>query len=356
MFNSKLLSIDIGTKNIKIIEAKQNGEKIIVDKAFTVKTPENCFDDGNIVNMITMKQKIEEVLKKENLKSKRVVVTSKSTSLITRVIEVPFQKKDKEFNSLINYEIQQYLPINFEDYITKYIKLEDFEKDEVKMTRVRVAVYPKIVAKAYWDLVTELKLNPVALQISSNSVAKLFYRNNTMINDENISSKETVVIIDIGADYLELNFILNGQLKFTRILSGGGSYLDANIASELFIQEEEAENKKINMCDLSLDEHSEHPEAEIINNSVKLVVDRWISEIHRMLEYYRNLNKDETIKKIYLHGGSSNLKGLCEYMESALNTPIDKIESMDNIVLQEQASNITIENYLNAIGAVIRRK
>lgn len=358
MFNPKLLSIDIGTKNIKFIEVKHSGKKATVDKTFSIKTPENCFNDGEIVNMIAIKEEIEKALKEYKIKTKNAVIACKSTSLITRIIEVPFQKKMKGFDSLVSYEIQQYLPINLEDFIVQYRKLEEFERDGNKMCNVRVTVYPKIMAKAYLDLLKELKLTPTALDVSSNCITKLFSGKNILINNENVGFDETVVVIDMGSDFIEFNVISEGQLKFTRILSGGGSYLDANIASQLSMEESEAEQKKIEMCNLNTDNVSNYSETEEeqINGSIKLVVDRWINEIYRLLDYYRNTNREIKIKKIYLYGGCSNLKGLASYMEASFNISTVQINNMGTVNFVGSAVEAPIEEYLNAVGSSIRLK
>lgn len=354
MFNKNILSIDIGNKNIKLVEAKNEYDNITINKAITIETPENCFNDGEIQDVNMLKKEIAKVLKENKIKAKQVVCTSESTSLITRIIEVPLAK-GKELDALVNYEIQQYFPVNSENHIIKYSEIEEYEKDFVNICKVRVVVYPKAMAKGYWELVRGLKLTPVALDVSSNCITKLFNHNDGgIINRENYSLDKTVVVIDLGYDYLQLNIISNGVLEFTRTTSGGGSYLDANIASQIYLKEKEAEEKKINLCDLEEDDNSSNTEAEIINNSIKMVVNRWVREIDKMIEYYKNKNKDKIIYGIYLHGGTSNLKGIEKYMQFMLNMPVSKIKTMSCILSNSLDIENDLERYLNAIGATIR--
>lgn len=351
MFNPKLLSIDIGSKNIKLVQGIQKGKNVVVEKAVIVDTPRDSIQDGGIKNIDAIKEVLLQVINNQNMKAKRVVFSTKSTSIITRIIEVPLAKP-MEMDTIIKFEMEQYLPINFEGYILKYRKLYEVKNEKGKKCRVSVAVFPKETAKQYLDLAKELKLTPYALDLTSNCINKLFSKD-TMINSENYSLKETVVVIDLGYDYLELNIISNGILEFTRIISGGGSYLDANIGSQLYIDDKEAEFKKIRFGNLNRDTNSENLEEDMINNSIRLVVDRWIREIDRMLDYFRNTNKEKMINNIYLHGGSSKLKGLSEYMEVMLNMKIRKIENMNNILVSS-SGEINKESYLNAIGGIIR--
>ncbi|QGU95772.1 type IV pilus assembly protein PilM [Clostridium bovifaecis] len=352
MLNPKLLSIEIGSKNIKLVQGIQKGNNnVVVEKAAMVDTPRDSFHEGSIRNTDAIKEVLSQVIENQNIKAKRVVFSTKSTSIITRIIEVPMAKP-KELDAIIRFEMEQYLPINFEDYILKYRKLDEVKNEEGKKCRVSVAVFPKEMAKQYFDLAKELALKPYALDLTSNCINKLFSKD-TMINSENYSLKETVVVIDLGYDYLELNIISNGILEFTRIISGGGSYLDANVGSQLYIEDKEAEFKKIRFGNLNGDANPENLEEDMINNSIRLVVDRWIREIDRMLDYFINTNKEKVINAIYLHGGSSNVKGLPKYMESMLNIKVRKIEDMNNILISS-SGEINKESYLNAIGGIIR--
>jgi len=364
LFSKKAISIDIGSKNIILVEGKCEGDKVIISKIVTIETPKDSFNDGEIINIDEIKDSISESLKENNIKSKNIIFTSKSTSIITRIIEVPWVK-GKELDSLIKYEIEQYLPIDFQEYITRYKLLEEFTKDEVKMVRVNVVVYPKAMAKAYWDLAKELKLTPLALDLSSNAVNKLVTRKNTFINLEELNKEETICMIDFGYDQIELNIISNGILEFTRILPGGGSYLDANIGSEFSVGEKEAENKKIMYGNLSgdvdlfkegLTVNEDFFEAETINASIRLVLDRWNNEINRMLEYFRNRFKDRSISKIMIYGGTSELKGMDKYMQSVLGVTVEKVQNISNIVLEASLKEISIVSYINAIGGIIRIK
>ncbi|MCY6959300.1 pilus assembly protein PilM [Clostridium brassicae] len=354
MFDNKFVSFDIGTKNIKIIEARLMGKskKIIVDKAVLIDTPENSFKDGKISDIDTIKEVIDSTLRKDDIKAKKAFCVSKSTAVINRIITLPLAK-DKELEELAKYEIEQYLPINLDEYIVKYKKIEDFEALDEKMCSISVTVYPKNTAKGYWNLMKELKLDPMALDVSFNCIAKLLtYSPDTVINKKNYRLEETAAVIDLGHDFIELSIISGGKLLFTKILQGGGGYLDANIASQLFIEENDAEEKKIQLCDLNEESNLNYPEAEMIRYCAKIVVERWVRDIERMLDYFKNKNKDKTISKIYIYGGSSNIKGIDRFLENILHIPVEVINQINSIAMDND--DIDIKMILNAIGTIIR--
>ncbi|MCJ7691328.1 MAG: cell division FtsA domain-containing protein, partial [Clostridiaceae bacterium] len=254
--------------------------------------------------------------------------------------------------------------------IMQYKILEEFEEEDIKKAKFTVVVYPKIMADAYYKLIKELNYNAVALDISSNSINKLFIED-IKVNDENYSLEDTVAVIDLGCDFINVNIITSGNVKFTRIITYGGAHIDVDISKQLSISEEEAEKQKIKYCNLESDFLNDI-QSSTINNIVKSQVKNWIHEIERLFNYYQSTGQGNKIDEIYIYGGSSNLKGIEIFMKDALNLPVIKIQSLSNIngskinvgkgnksktdIFKEDSSKVDVElnKYLNAIGAIIR--
>ncbi|MBZ9624857.1 pilus assembly protein PilM [Clostridium sp. FP2] len=359
MFNSKVLSLDIGSKNTKIVLGTQNKKNVIIEKAITMITPLGCYNDGNILDITKFKSEISDVLQVENIKCKRIIITSKSTSVITRDIGIPVAKKE-DMDAIIKFQMERYLPIMFDDYIMQYKILEEFEEENIKQAKITVVVYPKIMAEGYYNLVKELKGNAVALDISSNSINKLFTYD-IKVNDENYSLEDTVAVIDLGYDFINVNIISDGNVQFTRIINYGGSHIDIAIAKQLAISEEEAEQQKIEGCNLERESLSDM-QSSTINDIAKAQVRNWIQEIERMLNYYKSKEQGNKVDKIYIYGGSSNIKGIETFIKDVLNLPVTKIQSLSNVncskinetKLDPFKVKMELSQYLNAIGAIIR--
>jgi type IV pilus assembly protein PilM len=374
MFNSKVLSLDIGSKNTKIVLGNQSKKSVIIEKAITIPTPVGCYNDGNILDITKFKSEILDVLQAENIKSKNIIITSKSTLIITRDIDTPVAKKE-DMDSIIKFQMEKYLPIRFDDYVMQYKVLEEFEEVGVKKAKVTVVVYPKTMAEGYYNLIKELKGNAVALDISSNSINKLFTYD-IKVNDENYSLEDTAAVIDIGYDFINVNIITGGNVQFTRIITYGGAHIDIDIAKQLSISEEEAEKQKIECCNLEADSLS-NMQSSMINDIIKAQVKNWIHEIERLLNYYKNKEQGNKVDKIYIYGGSSNLKGIETFIKDGLNLPVIKIQSLSNVncskinaskvdqskkdIFKVESSKVDsarideeLSKYLNAIGAIIR--
>ncbi|MBU3182045.1 pilus assembly protein PilM [Clostridium psychrophilum] len=349
MFNSKVLSLDIGSKNTKIVLGSQIKKNVIIEKAITMITPVGCYNDGNIIDITKLKSEISDGLEAENIKCRNIIITTKSTTIITRDIDIPVAKKE-DMDAIIKFQMERYLPIKFGDYIMQYTILGEFEDDGVKMAKVTVVVYPKIMADGYYKLIKELKGNAVALDISSNSINKLF-NENIKVNDENFSLEDTVAVIDLGYDFINVNIISDGKVQFTRIINYGGANIDIDIAKELSISEEAAEDQKIKGYNFERKTLSDS-QSSMVNDIAKEQVKNWIQEIEKLLNYYKNKEQGNKIDKIYIYGGSSSLKGIERFIKDAMNLPVTQIQSLSNV----NCSKIDVElsQYLNAIGAIIR--
>lgn len=347
-----VVSIDIGADKIKFVLGKFAKDKVIIEKAFMVDTPEGSLGDGNLFNTVNLSKTIENALATAQVKIKDVNCTTNSTAVINREITVPKAAED-ELETLVKYEIQQYLPINMDDYIVQYNILEELNQDNLSKYRMLVVTYPHKIAKQYYELFNNSKLKPSVLDISYNSIKKLIGGIKT-INEIEYNMEEASAFIDMGADTINVNIYSNGQLDFSRIIKSGGSLIDRELSKELKSNLQESEKTKIELCDLNYSTFSEGSEQHIVNNIAKLVADEWSDELNRIIQFYRNKKVGNNISKVYIHGGGANLKGIDEYLNSKLNLPVEKISSLSNVEFSKTIDTSDLKRYLNAIGAIIR--
>ena len=68
----------------------------------------------------------------------------------------------------------------------------------------------------------------------------------------------------------------------------------------------------------------------------------------------KNKNLGKEIDTIYIYGGSSNIKGLCTLMTERLGIKTRRINGLNNIQISSKELNEPIEQYINAIGSLIR--
>ncbi len=116
---------------------------------------------------------INDALDSNNVKNDNVIFTTNSTSIINRTIIIPKVNED-EIESVIKYEVQQYLPINLEDHMIQYNVLGEKVIEGNEKLEVLIVVYPNKMVYSYAELVNKIGGKPYALDLNYNSKRKAY--------------------------------------------------------------------------------------------------------------------------------------------------------------------------------------
>lgn len=342
-----VLSIDLGTNFIKVAEGKYQKDKLSLNKVVQIPTPEGCIADGKIINAQAIIDVLSFLIKENSIRAKDVIFTTNSSSIINRDILIPVVQEE-EMETVIRYEIQQYLPINLDDYIIQFIVLDEIVDDTGAKLKINVTSFPERMANTYYNVVNALELNPYALDVTYNSINKLAnYSQYTSNNGQIIGG--TVAFVDMGATSINVAIFKNGKLDFTRMIKSGGDNIDYALSQSLNMSIKSTESLKIKDGDLL-----RNSEEDILNLTIRKSVDDILEELERILQFYSN-KSNTTIDKIYIYGGTSNLKNIEQYIKNKLNIAVDNIEDIPNIdFTSKDVINENLGQYLNAISAIIR--
>lgn len=342
-----VVAFEIGSKNIKIVEGKYSKDKLSVYKMAQVETPMAAIEDGAIIDERALVNVLQVAINQLGIKSKDAVVTSNSSSIIDREIIIP-AVDESEMESVIKYEIQQYLPINLDEYIVEYLVIDKLVDSEGPKLKVNVISYPKDMVNGYYKLIKSLGLNPYVLDVTYNSLKKIV--NHTGIIKNNGQVGGTVAFVDMGATSINVTIFKRGQLDFTRVIKSGGETIDQALSTRLDMSIKSTESMKIdkgNLLDIQEDDE--------INTIIKETVDEMIGEIEQILQFANNKN-GENVDEVVIYGGASKLRGLDVYMQRKLLKSIKRVFTLERIDMSTSAMpKEPIGEYLNAIGAVIRQ-
>ena len=343
----KVVAFDIGHTTIKIVEGIYYKGDLSVSKLLEVPTPKDAISDGAIVNKEALVYILQKTLAENSINAKDGICTNNSTSIINREILIP-KVQDDEIETVVRYEIQQYLPINLDDYVLQMNILGEDESEGSQKLNVRVIAYPDKMARGYYELLEELNLKPYALDVNYNALNKLTNYID-VINEYEYNPKDSIVFIDMGATSLDVNIYNEGILQFTRIIKSGGTNIDEILIEVLNVPKDEIEEYKEK--NISLKEDKLYVQNKLIIDEI----DEWIDKIEKIIQFYKNKNMRIDIDKIFIYGGSAKLKGLCEYMTSKLSINVEMIQSIPKININHNSiSYQRIDSFINAIGSIIR--
>lgn len=315
--SKKMITIDIGTYQVKVVEGSFNNNTIKVYKAFSISTPKGSYEDGKILSIGRLAQGIKEGLEQNGIKTKSAIFTIKSSHIIYREFLLP-QSKPKILEQMVEMETQQNLPVDINHYQVDYKVLESLRQDGELKYRVLAAAVPKELVQGYMNLFSLLHLKEIAIDLQSNSISKLM-NHCRRINNQVYVRDHTIALIDLGYQSTELTVLEWGIGKFNRTLPIGSRELDI---------------------------HSPNREQSFL---------LLLEEINKNFLYYTSRSSSNRINEIYFYGGMASFDPLLSYFKEKISSKVSYIQSMDHVQYEKIDKQIELKDYLNAIGALIRQ-
>ena len=351
---SNLIAIDIGSHSVKIAGGQRNGNKLKVSVLAKEQLPEGVFSGGRVQDPLALKSVIQGMIKSNHIKIKDAVVTFESQDIIKR--EMVVQKVDENDQmELVTYEVSQYLPIDIDAYVLQFKVIDEVEENSGVKLKILLGAMPKEIVKSLFDIIHECGLNPLYMDMHSNSMEKFLE-----YDFDSISSNKTLAFVDFGHEIIDISIYEKGVFKFNRLLKMGAGEFDKVLVDNLKITKLEAENRKKKTSVMGLktaslkDDLDENDVKAIVINDTNHYIDECVSEINKVFKYYTSRNVDNAIDKIYVHGGGAQFKDLAAFFT-------DKFEIATEIISRFNAIEIATKNpveelpvFINAVGALIR--
>ena len=338
-YKKPVVVFDIGQKDIKVLVGKKQKENLVVQKTFTIQTPTESLLDGKVLSEAILANALENGLKEQNIKIKDALVTVNSSQIINRELIID-KVEVEELETVVRYELQQYLPINLNDYQVQFIILDEFEDEEGFKYKIFVIAFPERIAKSYYQLLKIAGVKPLSLETTFTSLNKLL-SHTMMINEKPFNSKDVVAFLDLGATTIDVHIFKDGHIDLTRMIKSGGDDID-----QMLSYRHQIPLKSISKVKQNLDLMG-NIEDELVQTT-RLAVDNLISEIDRILQFYRNKSYRQ-IDHIYLYGGGAVLKGIDRYMSQQLNLNVETIKSWNDIKIDGD-----LANFINTLGSMYK--
>lgn len=228
----------------------------------------------------------------------------------------------EDISEHVGYEAQQHIPFPLEDIIYSYQVLPEREPGEQEVLLVAIK---KDVLDNLNTQVEDNGLNTLSVDCSITSLYNAYRI--SYPEDEG----ESVVILDIGAKTTDIIFSESGRF-FTRSVTAAGSFITNNIAREFNMNFKEAEQLKISSGMVSLGNGftDNMPEQEAaLATTIRTAMSRLSSEVQRTINHYRAQYKGTAPTKAYICGGGARLPYAVEFLQAALNIPVDYLNPLN---------------------------
>ena len=333
---NQLVGVDIGSYAIKVVEIELNKKGRFLKNFGIIGLPRHSIREGDIVEQEAVAEALKKLFKNLKIRNQNVAVALSGYPVMAKRISLPNSKRE-EIEATIHNQAEQYIPFDINDVNLDFDILDKEEtlsegedENEEKSLDVMLVAAKKDVINAYVNLLVAADLNPGVLDVD---VFALQNAAELIITDE----KEGYAIVNVGAEELGINTVVNGTSLFSRDSSFGGTQITELIMSHFDVDFEMAEEIKLGAV-------QDRPWDQKLEAGVSGVVSDWAQEIKRALDFVDTTYSDKTIGKIFVCGGSCRIKGFQKYLEAHTGLPVVELNPFTNLIPNQDLFD---EEYLN---------
>jgi type IV pilus assembly protein PilM len=327
LFSKKTtISIEFCSDEVKVVEGRYNKKNIAVDKCFSIPVPQGLYEDGVIKDVDEFMHIMQKGLSERHVNRGEVYGVINSSNIIIREIRIP-KVEQKQISAILNYQLDEYLPVDPEGYVVQYIPLELVEEDGVEKQNIMLVGVPKYIVETHLNMLQNLGLKPVVLDYTGNAISKLIRFSDKIngIYDNNI----TIACVDLGHESTGLNITDKGQMSISRVVKAEISPL---------------------VLETSIEPSYDDNDRDVaVVSGLKTYLAVLLDGIDMVFRYHKSREAAKDIELVLIYGNYADVDGIEELMTTYFDKPCVKLNVLDKVRF-----NGDLAKYANAIGALIR--
>ncbi len=336
--------VDISTSGIKIavLDERLGGLELV--KYGEELLPAGAVAGGEITDPTAVIAALKSLAKKHHIKFVNIALSESRSYLFDAVLEGAEQgAPSKVLRTLTEPHLEEYVPLPPAEVAFDVTPVGRTETG----TKVIGVGYARRVIEESLATLDDTGLITRAIESETFSMARALTPRN---------APETVLIIDIGKTTTKLMVVTNQIPRFATTLDIGGHAITEAVMKHFNVSEEEA--KKIK-AERGLTGGAENDEYVA---TMLLTVSAIREEILRRLEYWQGRATEgsglEPVTRVILAGGNATIRGLPEYLETALKLPVALGDVFTNLASRDRwlppIDYMESLAYATAIGLALR--
>ncbi|MGI5852574.1 MAG: pilus assembly protein PilM [Clostridiales bacterium] len=304
-----IIGLDIGTGSIKLIriDRKGTGEKCVIGY-----TPQGLVSNQGILSEDLLADEIAGLMREHKIISRRCSLCLPSQHVISRTVFLPLMEKDMLVEN-IRYDIEDYLPLDPEEYFIDYRIMRTLSINEKKHWHVLITAVLRNTILSYTRVLNRAGLNPIYIDVPYNCLEKLL---SLSISGMYLSAEDRgdLCIVDIGST--SANIIL---------FSEGCYFVDSTVFFENANTSFDYQNDANVLGRASANSYHDFTATVSPDRSRLFQV---TDEVIKTLRYYSNQSAgNNLIKEIVLLGGGSLIPDLPDYLRKSIGLPVTRLSS-----------------------------
>jgi type IV pilus assembly protein PilM len=279
----KVANVVIKDHVIRYVEVKPH-DPFSIHKWGERELPTGLIHDGKIMDPETLEMILEECVSEWKLKKRRVRFIVPDSVVVIRRISLPNDLEEDEIRGYLFMELGTTIHLPFEDAVFDYVILE---KTKEKLTILLFAA-PEQIVMSYAQLLEEVKLRPIAADVSPLCVYRLFYA------ADQVKKEDHVLMVQMDRSAVNVS-----------------AFYD---------------HKPVFMRQLLFESHDEKMTTNHIEELLRPFEDVY-KEIERVMSFYRfSIHQgNEHITRILLTGDHPHLRHIHEAMQERFDVSVERL-------------------------------
>ena len=307
------LGVTIGSHSLRAVAVRRKGESWSVTKVV-----------GQRFDAEGMRDDAGRILGGRGVRGVPATLGLSGRDVIIRYSQVP-PVPDWRLRNLMKFEVDEVSGQSGGAVSADYRKLN---LPDPEGTRGEDTVLVALSRNAYMDpLLAALAAGGIPLQGGCPNSVGLF---NAFAVNATYTEDETSLLVNVGAQGMDLAIQRGGELIFARNVSPGGKAFTDAIATAFSTSEPKAEAMKLSKADVTPRGQARYPDptSEKVANAIMGVAGQFAQVIQSTLMICRAQTKLPELKvdRVLLAGGGASLKGLDAYLKQAMGVPVERFD------------------------------
>lgn len=322
------LGIELTPERVNIVQLQRQKQNLKLNFFSSIPVPDGVFQDGRIVDTITMADVIRQGLEDNKIKVKQVSSAVPVGEAVIRLIRLPAELDDFELRDMVlNQEAALYLPFPREEADVDFQTLgTSIDEDGIERVEVLLVATPKDVTESYISTFQQAGLDLRVLEVSSFALIRT-------IRDQllQFAPGEAVALVNIDYDGTEISIVMDGVPQFNRKVPIGTYQIQSAISRAMNLPAsmgpELLQGMTVPVSPVDTAGGAMNPSAAAIIRILGDLAD----ELRRSIDFYLNQGDNLEILQLFLAGPGASLGQLDEFLTQRLSlttTPVDPVQSL----------------------------
>lgn len=336
--NEGLIGIDISATGIKLVELSHSRSGYDLKSMAMVPLPRDAIVENTVIDSMAVSQALLDAIEIAHPSTRKAAIAVSGNAVIIKTVTMP-TTTEFELETQIEFEADQHVPYDIDDVYLDFQILGEVADNHNEM-EVVLAACKREVIDDYQLVLSEAGIEAKCVDCSVFALENAYEissqdsenSNDDLLDDEGAPA---VALVNIGANLVNVNILIKGQMAFVRDQFYGGQNLTEEIQKEHNLSYQAAEEMK-------LERFSEISPEALENFYVGLT-----SELVRSLDFYAANHAENPVQKLLLSGGSALIPDIASELEQRLGIEAEVLNPFLNI---KASSRKFDADYLNKIG------